>query len=323
MVRRRSCAVSNHGCNAPISAFETRRRRRASGSDSDAGLARWRQFWQSARSNRYGMMEPAAVSASSEDLSDTSDKDQKNVPARAGRAAPAAFIHHPRHHRRRRLCVAEGRQLAGGAARSLGAGPGYPQISRSRKRLHRKPARPHRRLAKDAGCGNARPDQGRRFQRARAGRSLTPICANSARAASTKCSAACRATAARSRSCSTATNSRPTTNISSSAARGIRRITGSKPGAPISRARNISRSACATGPTAQTATTSSRRPTAPWCGAPTAKASSMSSSTTTTARCRSGVIAWARRRRTMFWSMRNRIPAGSPISMKAPAAVSA
>ena len=51
--------------------------------------------------------------------------------------------------------------------------------------------------------------------------------------------------------------------------------------------------------------------------------SSTSSSTTTTARCRSGVIAWARRRPTMSWSTRNRIPAGSPISMKAPAAGSA
>ena len=82
-----------------------------------------------------------------------------------------------------------------------------------------------------------------------AGRALTPICANSARAASTSCSAACRATAARPRSCSTATSWRQTTNISSSAAPGIRPITGSRPGAPTSRARNISRSACATGPT--------------------------------------------------------------------------
>ena len=39
-----------------------------------------------------------------------------------------------------------------------------------------------------------------------------------------KCSAACRATAATPRSCSTATRWRRTTNISSSAARGIRRI---------------------------------------------------------------------------------------------------
>ncbi len=63
---------------------------------------------------------------------------------------------------------------------------------------------------------------------------------------------------------------RPTT-ISSSAARGIRRITGCRPGAPTSRARNIFRSGCATGPMAATATTSSRRPTAAWSGAPTAK----------------------------------------------------
>ena len=43
---------------------------------------------------------------------------------------------------------------------------------------------------------------------------------------------------------------RPTMNISSSAVRGIRPITGFRPGARTSRARNISRSGCATGPTA-------------------------------------------------------------------------
>ena len=73
------------------------------------------------------------------------------------------------------------------------------------------------------------------------------ISANSARAASTRCSAACRATAARPRSSSTATNLPPPTNISSSAARGIRPITGLKPGARTPRARNISRSGFATG----------------------------------------------------------------------------
>ena len=76
---------------------------------------------------------------------------------------------------------------------------------------------------------------------------------------------------------------------------GIHRTTGSRPGAPTSRARNISRSACATGPTAPTVTIWSRRPTARWCGTPTATASIMSSSTTTIARCRSGGIASARR----------------------------
>ena len=45
-----------------------------------------------------------------------------------------------------------------------------------------------------------------------------------------------------------------------------------RPGAPISRARNISRSGCATGPTARTMTTWSRRPTAGWCGAADSKA---------------------------------------------------
>ena len=51
----------------------------------------------------------------------------------------------------------------------------------------------------------------------------------------------------------------------------------------------------------------------------TATASSMSSSTTTIARCRSGGIGSARSRRTTCWSMKSRMPAGSPISMRAPA----
>ena len=51
--------------------------------------------------------------------------------------------------------------------------------------------------------------------------------------------------------------------------------------------------------------------------------SSTSGSTTTTARCRSGATASARRRRTTCSSTRSRTPAGSPISMRAPAAVSA
>src|SRR6266481_5165720 len=46
-------------------------------------------------------------------------------------------------------------------------------------------------------------------------------------------------------------------NTSSSAARGIRRITGLRPGARTSRARNILRFACATGKPALTLTTSS------------------------------------------------------------------
>ena len=119
-------------------------------------------------------------------------------PSSADRAAPAAFLHRPRHHRERRLCLAEGRQMAGGAARSLDPGPGYPQLSRSRERLYRKPARPHRSAAKEAGGGDARRGSRRTIPACprRTGRS--PICANSARAASTRCSAARRAMAARS-----------------------------------------------------------------------------------------------------------------------------
>ena len=51
-------------------------------------------------------------------------------------------------------------------------------------------------------------------------------------------------------------------------------------------------------------TTSSRKPTARWSGARTRQASSTSSSTTTTGRCRSGVIASAPSRPTTHWSMR-------------------
>ena len=132
--------------------------------------------------------------------------DQKTpAAARAGRAAPAAFLHHPRHHRDRRLCVAEGRQMAGGAARSLDPRSGYPQLSRSRERLHRKPARPHRGACRRSWSRKCAGGSRKTIPACRRRTGRSPICANSARAASTRCSAARRATAARPRSCSTAT----------------------------------------------------------------------------------------------------------------------
>ena len=255
-------------------------------------------------------------------LSDTSSS-QKNFAGPTGGAAPAAFLHHPRHHGDGRLCVAQGREMAGGAARSLDPGPGYPEISRSRERLHREPARPHRAVAEEAGRGNARADQGRRFQRALAGRPVRLFAeiprGRPARIVRPHAARRRRGQyrARRRRACGRATN------ISGSAARGIRPITGCMPGAPTPKARNIFPFACATGPPAPTSTISSRRPTAAWSGAWTAKASSTSSSTTITARCRSGAIAWGPGRRTTFSFMKNRIPAGSPICMRAPAAASA
>src|SRR5713101_1382881 len=106
--------------------------------------------------------------APNEDLSGTGDKDQatdqcEEFPARPGGAAASAFIQPPWHYGRRRLCVAEGQKLAGSAARSLSPERRYPRISRGGKRLYRKPARPHRRFAKDPDQGNARADQGGRF----------------------------------------------------------------------------------------------------------------------------------------------------------------
>src|SRR5260370_37995263 len=84
-----------------------------------SALAQWRRLWQSAGSNRYGMMEPAAISAGIErGPSDTSAKqaNQEKPAAGALGVAPAAFAHHPRHYRHRRLRLAEGCQIAGGAA---------------------------------------------------------------------------------------------------------------------------------------------------------------------------------------------------------------
>src|ERR1019366_657040 len=92
----------------------------------------------------------SAATAVNEDLSDTTEK-YNGFPAGANGAAPPAVIHQPRHHCGRRLCVAEGQQLAGGAARSRCPARGYPKVSRSGERLHREPARPYRGPAKNAG----------------------------------------------------------------------------------------------------------------------------------------------------------------------------
>src|SRR5260370_40529573 len=83
-----------------------------------SALAHWRRLWQSAGSNRYGMVEPAAISAGIErGPRDTSAKqaNQETSPAGAIGAAPAAFIHQPWHYPRRRLCLAQSCPLAGGA----------------------------------------------------------------------------------------------------------------------------------------------------------------------------------------------------------------
>ena len=68
---------------------------------------------------------------------------------------------------------------------------GYPQISRSGERLYRKPARPHRCLAEDAGQRKCAGASRKTIPACPRRTVLTPICENSARAASTKCSAAC------------------------------------------------------------------------------------------------------------------------------------
>src|SRR4051794_32557322 len=61
--------------------------------------------------------------------SEPTEHQDQAATSRADRAAAAAFLHDPRHHHCGRLRMAEGRQLAGGAARSLGARSGYPKLS--------------------------------------------------------------------------------------------------------------------------------------------------------------------------------------------------
>ncbi len=125
------------------------------------------------------------------------------------------------------------------------------------------------------------------------------------------------------RSSSTATSSRPTTTYFRFGGARHSPDHNFRPGAPTSRARNILRSACATGDWrgSRRPGRGDRRRRGLERGLP--RASSTSSSTTTTGRCRSGGIGSARRRPTTCWSTRSTTPAGSPISMKAPAAVSA
>ena len=143
--------------------------------------------------------------------------------------------------------MAEGRQMAGGAARSRRSSTRISGNIWKRKTTTPRACsaipRPCRRSWSRRCAGGSRktiPACPRRTAR-------LPICGNSARAGSMKCSAARRATAATCRSCSTATRWPRTTNTSSSAARGIRRTINCRRGAPTPRARNISRFACATG----------------------------------------------------------------------------
>ena len=81
--------------------------------------------------------------------------------------------------------------------------------------------RPYRRLQKDPGQGNARADQGGRFQRARAGWPYAYM-RKFHEGGQHEMFGRTRAMAARSRSCSTAISLRRTMNTSGSAARGIR-----------------------------------------------------------------------------------------------------
>ena len=170
--------------------------------------------WQFAHSTRYRAGTPPQTRI----RVTQAKRADKPAPAAPDRAAPPAFLHHPRHHGDRRLCLAEGRQLAGGAARSRRCSTRISgTISRPRTTTPRAcsatPRRCRRSWSRRCAGGSRRtiPACPRRTAR-------SPISGSSARAASTKCSAARRATAARSRSCSTAMRWPQGPNTSSSAA---------------------------------------------------------------------------------------------------------
>ena len=230
-----------------------------------------------------------------EDLSDKADRRQNR---RAGGAAPQPFLHHPRHHRHRRLRLAEGRELAGGAARSLGARCRISAaISRRRTpipracsatppRLQKKLVAEMRGRIKEDDSSVPSPDGPfAYFRKYREGGQHEMIGRSRATAATPH-----RARWRRTRRKPRLFPVRRRAPFLRSQAAGLERR---RQGLGIF---HDPRSRL--GQRRRTATISSRRPTAAWCGAPIARASSTSSSTTIIARCRSSATGSARRRPT-------------------------
>ena len=173
-------------------------------------------------------------------------------------------------------------------------------------------------LAEKAGRGNARADQGRQFQRALAGRSVRLFAEISrGRAARNVRPHAAR----RRRGQDRARRRRAGREPRIFQVRRRAAFAGSQTAGVERRYQGLGiffDPRARLGRPARIATTSSRRPTAASSGARIATASSTSSSTTTIARCRCGGIDSAPNRPTTRWSMRSRIPAGSPICTRAP-----
>ena len=215
-------------CCAP-----SRRRRRPSPRRPSKGAARRRQATARARQLRL------------------------SVRSRSRPSRPASVpAHAPWRHARGRLCLAEGRQLAGGAAR-----PGACSIPTSGPIWRPRTATPRRSSGRRRRCR----------------RRWSPRCAGASRRTMSGVPSPTgpfaylwkyreggqheligrtpRDGGERPRSCSTATHWPRRRTTSSSAARAIRRTTASKPGAPTCAARSISPSGCATGRPARTCPT--------------------------------------------------------------------
>lgn len=158
----------------------------------------------------------------------------------------------PRHHGDGRLCVAQGREVAGGAARSSILDPDIREISRAEERLHRAcsatPRRCRRSWSRKCAGGSRRPDSSVPSPDGR-----SPYLRKFREGGQHELFVHYAARLARSASCSTATRLRRATTISGSAARGIRPITGCIPGARTQRLEYFP-FACATGPVAPIST---------------------------------------------------------------------
>ena len=146
----------------------------------------------------------------------------------------------------RRLCLAEGRQLAGGDARAGRARPGDPRLSRRRERLLRGAAFRDAHPAGRRCSRDARPPQGGRQLRPRARWAVRLLLAASLPAGNIRWSAAAPAPARTKPSCSTATSKPRASPTGTSAASSTAPTTGSSPTPATTRAPSSTPSASAT-----------------------------------------------------------------------------
>ncbi len=117
-------------------------------------LADW---WDSKGAEMRGLLGGAAAARPRGRRRKATTEPRDEAPSRA--AAPVA-AHPARRDDHGRLRLAQGSELAGGAAKSIAARSRDPRLPRRRECLRRATTRSHAGLAEDAGRGDARPHQG-------------------------------------------------------------------------------------------------------------------------------------------------------------------